>query len=380
MEETELWDAVVIGGGFYGANLALELRKRLPLVQLIEREAGLLRRASYANQARVHNGYHYPRSILTAMRSRHNYDRFCHQFPGATVATFTQLYAVARRLSKVNASQYERFCRRIGAEIAPAPKQLAALFNSELIEAVFVVKEAAFDASAVAVVLGESLARRGVTVTLGAEASAIEPGAPNVVHVRDVNSGNTSRLSARQVFTCTYSATNRLLFASRVPLIPLRHELAELALVEVPDRLKGLGITVMDGPFFSVMPFPAAGGHSFSHVRYTPHRTWIEDSDHPPGPHDSGPSDETSSSFAHMLRDAARYVPSLAGTRYVRSLWEVKTVLPKSERDDSRPAFIRRAGNADIWSVVGAKIDGIYDVLESMEGQLDTAGSRAAIV
>lgn len=379
MEEIEPWDAVVIGGGFYGANLALELRKRLPRVRLVEREKGLLRRASYANQARVHNGYHYPRSILTAIRSRHNYGRFCNEFPGAIVDTFTQTYAVARRLSKVNAQQFERFCRRIGAEISPAPKEVTALFSSDLIEAVFVVKEAAFDASAIASQLTESLAHQGVTVTLGVEASEIEPGTPNVVRVRDVDSGKAATISARQVFTCTYSATNQLLSDSGVPCIALRHELAELALVEVPDRLKGLGITVMDGPFFSVMPFPVAGGHSFSHVRYTPHRTWTEDSDHSPNANHVSPGDESSSSFSHMLRDAMRYVPSLADTRYVRSLWEVKTVLPKSERDDSRPAFIRRAGTANIWSVVGAKIDGVYDVLESMEGQLDMARSPAAI-
>ena len=30
-------------------------------------DADLMQRASYANQARVHNGYHYPRSLLTAL-------------------------------------------------------------------------------------------------------------------------------------------------------------------------------------------------------------------------------------------------------------------------------------------------------------------------
>src|SRR6266496_2767456 len=81
--ENDMWDAVVIGGGFYGASLALELKSRLERVLLLEREARLLRRASYVNQARVHNGYHYPRSVLTALRSRHNYVRFRERFPDA---------------------------------------------------------------------------------------------------------------------------------------------------------------------------------------------------------------------------------------------------------------------------------------------------------
>jgi hypothetical protein len=146
----------------------------------------------------------------------------------------------------------------------------------------------------------------------------------------------------------------------------LRHELAELALVQVPDHLKNVGITVMDGPFFSIMPFPPAGLHSLSHVRYTPHLTWTESNHAQP----TAPPPRATS-FAHMLRDAVRYVPSLAGTRYVQSLWETKTIVPNSEHDDSRPAVIQRVGNADVWSIVGAKIDGIYDALESIESQLN---------
>jgi glycine/D-amino acid oxidase-like deaminating enzyme len=58
-------DAIVIGGGFYGCEIALELvRLGFEKVVLVEREPGLLRRASFVNQARIHNGYHYPRAYL----------------------------------------------------------------------------------------------------------------------------------------------------------------------------------------------------------------------------------------------------------------------------------------------------------------------------
>src|SRR5271167_4848375 len=63
------WDVVVAGGGFFGCMVALDARTRFQRVLLVERETELLQRASYANQARVHNGYHYPRSLLTGLRS-----------------------------------------------------------------------------------------------------------------------------------------------------------------------------------------------------------------------------------------------------------------------------------------------------------------------
>lgn len=81
------------------------------------------------------------------------------------------------------------------------------------------------------------------------------------------------------VFNCTYASLNQVIHGSSLELIPLKHEMTEMAIVDVPDELKHLGITVMCGPFFSVMPFPSVqmNGHylhSFSHVRYTPHYEW----------------------------------------------------------------------------------------------------------
>ena len=85
-----------------------------------------------------------------------------------------------------------------------------------------------------------------------------------------------SRVSARKVFNCTYSRINQLRLSSGLTAIPLKHELAELALVKVPFPLETIGVTVMCGPFFSLMPFPPRGLHSLSHVRYTPHCEWID--------------------------------------------------------------------------------------------------------
>src|SRR5262245_4941938 len=94
-------DVAVIGGGFYGCAIAAHLRRRLPRVVLFEKEADLLQRASLRNQARVHNGYHYPRSLLTALRSHVNFARFVRDYRDCIDDRFDKYYAVARHLSKV---------------------------------------------------------------------------------------------------------------------------------------------------------------------------------------------------------------------------------------------------------------------------------------
>ena len=54
------YGAVIVGGGFYGCEVARELRRYFDRVLLLENEADLMHGASYNNQARVHQGYHYP--------------------------------------------------------------------------------------------------------------------------------------------------------------------------------------------------------------------------------------------------------------------------------------------------------------------------------
>jgi glycine/D-amino acid oxidase-like deaminating enzyme len=362
-------DAAVIGGGFFGCMAALRLRARHRRVVVLERDDRLLGRASYHNQARVHNGYHYPRSLTTALRSRLNFPRFVEQFQSCVERDFDQYYAVARQFSKVTAAQFRNFFRRVGAPLGPAPPAVRRLFNDGLVEEVFRVTEYAFDAVRLRDLLQFLLAGAGVEVRLRTEVARVEsrPGGRLLLALR--GPGGAAELAAGEVFNCTYAQVNQVLAASGLPLIPLKQELTEMALVEVPECLRKIGITLMCGPFFSVMPFPPRGLHSLSHVRYTPHDAWQEGA----GPHVPAYEEMArrprQSSFAWMVHDAARFVPALRECRYRDSLWEVKTVLPRNEADDGRPILFRRHhGLPNLHCVLGAKIDNVYDLLDEMDG------------
>jgi hypothetical protein len=68
-----------------------------------------------------------------------------------------------------------------------------------------------------------------------------------------------------------------------------------------------------------------------------------------------------------MVRDAARYLPAISAARYEASLFEVKTLLGKNEVDDGRPIlFHRDARLPQLCSVLGGKIDNIYDILDRL--------------
>jgi glycine/D-amino acid oxidase-like deaminating enzyme len=376
--ETAALDAIVIGGGFYGVAIAdyLARRRGLGRMLLLEAEPGLCRRASYSNQARVHNGYHYPRSFTTAYRSRVNLPAFVREWPDAVRTDFNALYAISRNNSKVTARQFERFCREIGASLRPAPRELRALFEPHLVEQVFVAEEYAFDATRLASWAMRALSEAGVDVRCEARATGIERSGDGLAVTWETVEGDPRRAETRYVFNCSYSGLNQLGGDFPGVATALKHEVTEMGLVAVPPPLEGLGITLMDGPFFSLMPFPARELHTISHVRYTPHLHW----------QDGRGSDPAARLAAHpresrvyrMLRDAARYVPALAGARQVDSLFEVKTVLARNEVDDGRPILFDRHGDLPgCYSILGGKIDNIFDALEKLDAEpLARAGAR----
>lgn len=230
--------------------------------------------------------------------------------------------------------------------------------------------EYAFNATRLREVMIGRLQAQGVITNLNTTVDSVRSvGAGLAVNLRRLNTETTESYDCDHVFNCTYSLLNELNRNSNLPLIPLKHELAELCLVRVPPALQRVGITVMCGPFFSIMPFPSTDLHSFSHVRYTPHFTWHDNDPSPSGkPLRARSPLSTSTAWTYMQRDAARYVPLLAECQYERSIWEVKTVLPQSETDDSRPIlFLPNHGMDGYHCLMGGKIDNIYDVITAIK-------------
>jgi glycine/D-amino acid oxidase-like deaminating enzyme len=347
-------DALIIGGGFYGAEIALEMRRiGFDRVILVEREPGILRRASYVNQARVHNGYHYPRSLGTAERSRINFEAFVADYAPAVLHGMEAIYAIAAG-SRVNAAQFEAFCHTVGAYLRPAPSRITALFEPGMIEEAFLTRELAFNASILAARLQRQLEEAAVELRLGQEARILGWD-PN--HVEVAVGDRIERAS--YVFNCTYA---ELEFVGAPLRSGLKREMTEMLLIEPPPELRNVGITVMDGPFFSTMPFPAAGLHSLSHVSHTPHESATVQ--------DGLSLRPVRSNRLAILRDAQRFLPCLSHARVVHSIFEVKATLIRNEEDDGRPILIERPPQAPrILSVLGAKIDNIYDVRAFLRAQ-----------
>ena len=176
----------------------------------------------------------------------------------------------------------------------------------------------------------------------------------------------------------TYASVNQMLSKLGFEEIEIKYELCEVILCKVSESMKNVGITLMDGPFFSLMPFGKTGYHSLTSVSYTPHKTSYEKlptfdcqkrSNNTCSPAQLGNCNtciaQPVTSWNYMVGLAKKYLRDDIEIEYVKSLFSIKPILKSSEVDDSRPTVIKRhSSNPTFISVLSGKINTVYDLKE----------------
>ena len=180
------------------------------------------------------------------------------------------------------------------------------------------------------------------------------------------------------LLNATYASTNQILEMSGYEKFGIKYELCEIILCETNEQLRKYGITVMDGPFFSIMPFGKTGLHSLTSVTFTPHTVSYEgvptfacqhasegycSTEFLGNCNDCPAKPETA--FPYMSKLARKYLKEEYGFSYHSSLFSMKPILMSSEIDDSRPTVVRvYSKNPTFVSVLSGKINTVYDLDE----------------
>ena len=138
------YDKIILGAGLYGLYAAQKCGAAGQRVLVLERDPAPFMRATYINQARVHMGYHYPRSYSTAIKSAHYFERFCNDYGFCLHTEFDQVYATSAHFSWTNAAEFRRFCAAAGIRCDDvAPERY---FNPGLCDGAFLTTEYTYDA------------------------------------------------------------------------------------------------------------------------------------------------------------------------------------------------------------------------------------------
>lgn len=367
------YDKIILGAGLYGLYAARHCGRKGEKVLVLEKDSGPFSRATTINQARVHMGYHYPRSISTALRSAGYFERFLKDFGSSIKQDFEKIYATSSHFSWTNAAEFRRFCKAAGIRCDDVPPEK--FFKPGMCDGAYQTTEYTYDAMLLRGQLLEDLMTLpSVQVQYSSGVKAIEQAG----EVYRVTCEDGRKEEAPYLLNATYASVNEVQAMMGFDPFTIKYELCELILCKVSPALQNVGITVMDGPFFSIMPFGCTGLHSLTSVTFTPHMASF---DRLPtfecqkrsggtcspaylGNCNSCPA-KPKSAWPMMSQLARKYLREEYGFSYEGSLFSMKPILKASEIDDSRPTLVRVVTkNPTFVSVLSGKINTVYDLEE----------------
>ena len=374
----EKYDKIIIGAGLYGLYSAFYCGKKGQKILVLESDDAPFKRATYINQARVHQGYHYPRSLSTAMKSAGYFDRFNKDYEFCINKEFNKVYATSSKYSWTDGNQFRSFCRAAG--IPCEELHVNRFFKNNMCDGAFLTKEYTYDAMILRDYFIDKLAEyKNVEILYNVNIKKIV----NDNEYYDIILENGKIYKSDFILNASYAGTNQIIEMVGFEKFKIKYELCEIILCDVNEKMKEYGFTVMDGPFFSIMPFGKTGFHSLTSVTFTPHSTSYEDvptfkcqcksngyctTKHLGNCNDCVARPETA--FPSMSSLARKYLKDEYAFEYRKSLFSMKPILISSEIDDSRPTIIKKYSSKPTFiSVLSGKINTVYDLDEVLENE-----------
>lgn len=369
----KVYDRIIIGAGLYGLYSALFCGMRKESVLVLECDSAPFKRATYINQARVHQGYHYPRSLSTALKSAGYFERFNKDYSFCVNREFQKVYATSSQYSWSNGEQFKNFCKAAG--IPCEELHAERFFKRGMCDGAFLTKEYTYDAMLLKEYLLERVGEyKNIEIQYGETVSEIE----EHQDYYEIYTDNGKKYRTDFLLNATYASTNQILNMAGYEKFGIKYELCEIILCDVNQKSEKYGFTVMDGPFFSIMPFGKTGLHSLTSVTFTPHTTSYEELPTFSCQKKSNGycckellgncndcSAKPKTAFPYMANLARKYLREEYDFSYRSSLFSMKPILMSSEIDDSRPTVIRVYHEKPTFiGVLSGKINTVYDLDE----------------
>jgi predicted dehydrogenase len=341
----------IIGGGIFGTTCALMLSKYLS-VTLFEKKSDLLGEASLVNQYRHHYGYHYPRSEETIKEiavTRKEFERF---YRPAIVSGFPSYYCVSKIGSLVSANKFLEVCRR---NKLPYKKEYPPedWLNRKSVSLSVRTPESVYDYQRLKALINQRIKQSGIVLRLGCSVSAAEL-LPFGQKSLTVNMGNKKiKENFDYVINATYARYNQFCRWLNFPEKDLKLRQKEIIVVRLPG-LKKCAVTIVDGPFATVVPLGRESGlYTFGDVPLSIRKNFSSKNDdilkksdwHLPV-----------SKWPEMRKRCAQWFPFLKDAQYVKSMFTILPTEMISDKNDDRPTDVVRHGFG-CWSIFSGKIE-----------------------
>lgn len=323
----------IIGAGFYGCHIACELIADGHDVVILEAKSEIFGGASGKIPARLHQGFHYPRSKLTREACQAHLPEFMSVYGKFTRSVGDNIYAIALGASQVDFRQYVQTLQG-EAEFTLIDPWAYGLAHVEG-----------------AVLTGE----RHIVI------SAVKQ------YFEEALRGHIKYNSAPATLDSTeYDMTIDATFCAYDSESVDRYEPCVVGLLKGPTDT---AVTIMDGPFGSLYPWDEKKGlSSLSSAKWTPVtkqcRTWVEAK----AILDGLSKADIKHRIKGMYDDLTHYYPALSDYRVVDSMLSVRA-MPLSGAD-TRLVDIVSVGERAI-RVRAGKLDAVVHAAREIKRRLE---------
>ena len=342
----------IIGCGAFGAMIALRLSEKGCDVTIFEKEKECLRGASFNNQNRLHLGFHYPRDILTAQQCIKGFSRFCDEFPESIVSGFQNLYFIAKENSLTQGKSYIDFCNELGLsyELIDNKDLPFKVSNTSLTTQ---CKEVVYDCNILRSSIMKKIYASGVKLKLETSVDFIEK---NITGYK-VICKNKNYDSYDHVINCTYADINRITEQLGYKIEKAQYEYTFIPIVQLD--IDSIGITIMDGPFMTLLPHGNSKNFLMYHVNHSVldredgfkvNPNWLEKETSPLA------TINLDKKFIEMRDACSFFVPCISNAKLVGVLEGPRMVIANSEDTDKIPSILK-SYEGSYHTVFSGKID-----------------------
>ena len=337
----------IIGAGIFGVTTASVLGEEFKMT-IFERHKDILTEASYANQYRHHQGYHYPRSPETIKQIKESTVDFEKMY-GKAIVSIPSYIAVAKNGSKVTDDEFRKICKDNNLaykEEYPTDNFL----NKDEVSACIKTNEAVYDYDVLKELMKKGIENKNVSLKLGTEVKKIKITKDGKKIITFNSNGGYKTEMFDYVINATYANYNTIVdmlgFAKR----ELEFRFKEFSIIQIKGP-KPQAVMVIDGPFATIVPIGNTDFYTFGDVPLSIHssKKIYSDKDFQNWKKDVKPR------ILKMLKRCSKWLPILKQARYIKSIFVALTIDMSSRKNDDRITSIAEHGFG-CFSVLEGKI------------------------
>ena len=357
-------NVAVVGCGIFGAEIALKASSLGLSVKVFETNADILLGASMNNQNRLHLGFHYPRDIETGIQSIRGFDLFKNKYKDCIQSDFLNTYFIADNDSLTDIDEYIIFCKKLGVPF----KQIDCEDLPIKLEGVgkgISCNEVVYDCEILREIVKKNIRNNNIDVSLNSKVKEISQ---NEDCFRLITA-SAEEINADVVINATYGAGNYLTEQLGISVPERLYEYTAVPIIELD--IDKIGITIMDGPFLTILPFGKSNKFLLYHVNLSViaseintmlNPEWLSKKTSPLNKLDK------KEVFNKIIDQCKNFIPLLKKSKLIDFLEGPRMVLPRKDKSDERPSIITDI--KDYIEVFSGKIDHSIWVAEEINKKL----------